>query len=141
MSVRFTDLLLELCEPINLQRYLHDKEEYLAKFDLSADERAALELRSNGTFRLHAKSVDDNDRRNSVNQFSRGPISMEVVVEVNVEVNIDHADLHVDVTIDQTVDSPPDLSAIKLLKVRFVDDDGHLYSTRSRTNATPEAVE
>src|SRR5262245_48815569 len=69
MSTRLTDLLLELCEPAKMQEYMKDKESFVSKFNLDDTDRVALAKCTNWIFRVYANSIDDDDRRNSVNQF------------------------------------------------------------------------
>jgi hypothetical protein len=137
MSIRLTDLLLELCEPAKMREYMKDKERFVSKFNLDDTDRAALAKATNWIFRVYANSIDDDDRRNSVNQFKLRNEMMEVAVPVpeigpadislslNVP-NLEGIDVHAEVDVDQG----SDLTALEINRVRLIDGNGRVYVAR-----------
>ena len=146
MSTRLTDLLLELCEPAKMQEYMKDQESFVSKFNLDDTDRVALAKSTNWIFRVHANSIDDDDRRNSVNQFkfrnemaALGGDIVHTIFDVP-EPDVPHPDLEgidvphhfegIGVPAEVDVDQGSDLTALEINRVRLIDENGRVYVAR-----------
>jgi hypothetical protein len=84
MSIRLTDLLIELSEPSNLIRFRRDPETYLSDTDLTAEEISALLTSDRTKLRNLARAVEGADRPQ---QFNR-PVGDIQISELHVELEV-----------------------------------------------------